>query len=93
MPNKDGTGPNGQGRGQGQGRRQGGGQCRGQGGAGNGLGRRGQCVGAAGQMRANPDVSWLQQQINDLRGGLERLTERLHAPKSDSAQSSTGKQL
>ncbi|AFL72898.1 hypothetical protein Thivi_0860 [Thiocystis violascens DSM 198] len=92
MPFKDGTGPSqpGQGRGQSQGgcrgrqaaNRAGLSHAGGQGGRGRGLRGRGQGAGTNGN--ANSMMSWMRQQLNELRSMVQQLTERLDAPRPDS---------
>jgi hypothetical protein len=82
MPNKDGTGPNGQGARSGRGM----GNCAGQGGtgAGRGGGRGGRGMGRGqgrGMGYANQDNSWLESQLSNLQAAIEKLTEQLSKDK------------
>ena len=80
MPNKDNTGPNGNGaqtgRGAGNGRRLGGaGNGRR---AGRGMGGRGQGRGLGVNADSTQGNPWLQTQFNNLHAAIEKLTERLN---------------
>jgi len=81
MPNRDGTGPGGQGPRTGRGA----GNCTGQGGTGRfggrglGLGRRGRGMGRGLGYAADQDRSWLE----NLQSVLQSITERLDAMKKD----------
>jgi len=83
MPNKDGTGPNGQGARSGRGM----GNCAGQGGAGagRGLGRgggRGRGLGLGrGMGYANQGNTWLGTQLGNLQAAIEKLAEQLSKDK------------
>ncbi|MBK5963906.1 hypothetical protein CCR95_07340 [Thiocystis minor] len=85
----------GQGQGRGQGQGQGRGQGRGQGGCrgrqaanraglshAGGQGGRGQGAGTKGSV--NPVMSWMQQQLTELRSMVQQLTERLDTTRPDS---------
>jgi hypothetical protein len=80
MPNKDGSGPNGQGARTGRGM----GNCSGQGGTGVGRGagrglRRGAGRGGGRGLgiNANRGNSWIGTQLDNLQAAIERLAERL----------------
>jgi hypothetical protein len=79
MPNRNGTGPNGQGTRTGRGL----GNCSGQGGSGSGTGRgmeRGGGRGKGGRRLGSSTSqgnSWIGTQLDNLQTAIERLTERL----------------
>lgn len=74
MPNKDGSGPNGQGPRTGRGA----GKHNGQGGAGRG--GRGRGTGRNNNTQGN---SWIQNQFNSLQTAIQKLTERLDGTKKE----------
>jgi len=81
MPNRNGTGPAGQGPRTGRGV----GNCTGQGGTGRfggrGLGRGGRGRGFG--YTPDQDSSWLEDQVKSLQSALQSITERLDAMKKD----------
>ena len=80
MPNRNGTGPAGQGSRSGRGT----GNCTGQGGAGRFGGRgRGRGLGRSFGYTQDQDNSWLENQIKSLQSALQSITERLDAMKKD----------
>jgi len=83
MPNRNGTGPTGQGPRTGRGA----GNCAGQGGAGRfggrGLGRGGRGFGRGLGYAPGQGSSWLEDQVKSLQSALQSITERLDAMKKD----------
>jgi hypothetical protein len=83
MPNRNGTGPTGQGPRSGRGA----GNCTGQGGTGRfggrGLGRRGREFGRGLGYAPGQNSSWLEDQVKSLQSALQSITERLEAMKKD----------
>ena len=83
MPNRNGTGPTGQGSRTGRGA----GNCNGQGGSsrfgGRGLGRSGRGFGRGLGYASDQDSSWLEDQVKSLQSALQSITERLDAMKKD----------
>ena len=83
MPNRNGTGPAGQGPRSGRGA----GNCNGQGGTGRfggrGLGRGGRGFGRGFGYAPDQDHSWLADQVKSLQSALQNITERLDAMKKD----------
>lgn len=94
MPNKNGTGPSGEGSRSGRGM----GNCAGEGGTGTGPGtgrgnggtgrgpgrgngRRGRGRAMNNTADSNQDNSWLQTQLNNLQNAIQRLTDRLDNSK------------
>ena len=83
MPNRNGTGPTGQGPRSGRGA----GNCTGQGGTGRfggrGLGRGGRGLGRGIGYASDQNSSWLEDQVKSLQSALQSITERLDAMKKD----------
>ena len=85
MPNRNGTGPDGQGSRTGRGA----GNCTGQGGTGRfggrGLGRggRGRGFGRGFGYASDQNNSWLEDQVKSLQSALQSITERLDALKKE----------
>ncbi len=75
MPNNDGTGPNGEGSRTGRGA----GNCPGVGGGGRpmGLGRGRRGGGRGLGLNRSQNNSWLQNQIDELKATIQKLTERI----------------
>ena len=79
MPNKNGTGPKGQGPRTGHGA----GNCNGQGGNGHGAGRGAGGSGRGAGSNNTQGKSLVQNQVNDLQIAIQKLTERLDGTKNE----------
>lgn len=83
MPNKNGTGPNGEGSRTGRGM----GNCAGQDGTGRGSGRGlgrghgGRGRGLDANTNGTQENSWIQTQLDNLQAAIQRLTDRLDNSK------------
>jgi len=77
MPNRDDTGPLGQGSRTGRGF----GNCAGQDGIGRGIGRRG--AGRGFGVAPEQDSSWVENQIQSLKSALQSISDRLDAMKKE----------